>query len=70
MIIALMMKAANACEMSLNFCQITWRNTPDDSHFSTKLVETRSTYEGVQKGVKKFARKPNGNGAHARRKHR
>jgi hypothetical protein len=38
-LIALMMEAANTSEMSVNICQTTQRNNPEDSHLHTRRRE-------------------------------
>jgi hypothetical protein len=38
-IIALMMEAAGTSETSVNFCQTTWCNIPEDSHLHTRRLD-------------------------------
>jgi hypothetical protein len=39
LVIALMMEAASTSETSVNFCQTTRRNNPEDSHLHTRRRE-------------------------------
>jgi hypothetical protein len=41
---ALMMKAANNSEMSVNFYQTTCRNNPEDSYLHTRRREKLKSY--------------------------
>jgi hypothetical protein len=41
-----MMEATRTCETSVNFYQITWRNTPEDSHLHGS--QTSDSIKGTQ----------------------
>jgi hypothetical protein len=44
-LIALMMETASASETSVNFCQATRRNNPEDSHLHTCRREKLKSHE-------------------------
>jgi hypothetical protein len=38
-VISLTMEAVSTCKMSVNFCEATRRDSPEESHFRTRRLE-------------------------------